>query len=121
MNDNIELEDLSKPKQFNGNEESDGPNPRLESLALWSWAAASMYVHTKIQRKAVYIFSLLSRILLSASCLCLFPRLLLFFSSTTQPRTELSPLEHFLALHFGIWLAAIAFAVIFNVRSSAAT
>lgn len=49
-----------------------------------------------------------------AACLTLSPRLLLFISDT-GPRTILTPLESFLALHLGIWLFAIALALVFNV------
>jgi hypothetical protein len=61
----------------------------------------------------------LHRLLLLAMCLILFPRLLLFISETTsatERRTALTPLESFLALHFGIWLAATSLALALNVR-----
>ncbi|KAF9013874.1 hypothetical protein BDQ17DRAFT_1230886, partial [Cyathus striatus] len=57
-----------------------------------------------------------------ASCLVLFPRLLLFISeagSDTDHRTALTPLESFLALHFGIFLSALALALVLNIPTSA--
>ncbi len=60
-----------------------------------------------------------SRLLLLALGLSLFPRLLLFLSessATGEARGILTPLESFLALHFGIWLTAIAATLILNVR-----
>lgn len=60
----------------------------------------------------------LHRLLLAASFLTLFPRLLLFVSETESisehRRSALTPLESFLALHFGIWLGAIAIALILD-------
>ena len=47
------------------------------------------------------------------------PRLLLFLSEVVAEddnRRALTPLESFLALHFGIWLAATSVAVLLNVR-----
>jgi hypothetical protein len=58
------------------------------------------------------------RLLLVTSVLTLFPRLLLFISESESisehPRSSLTPLESFLALHFGIWLSAIAVALVTN-------
>lgn len=50
----------------------------------------------------------------------MFPRLLLFISETASPnerRSSLTSLESFLARHFGIWLAAIALALVLNVSN----
>ncbi|KAG6917976.1 hypothetical protein DXG01_017160 [Tephrocybe rancida] len=47
--------------------------------------------------------------------------LLLFLSETTsssERRIALTPLEAFLAKHFGIWLVAIAIAVVLNIPST---
>jgi hypothetical protein len=63
-------------------------------------------------------FLTVHRLLLLSMGLTIFPRLLLFISDTaraTERRTALTPLESFLALHFGIWLAAISLALVFNV------
>ncbi|ETW85880.1 hypothetical protein HETIRDRAFT_311279 [Heterobasidion irregulare TC 32-1] len=66
------------------------------TLASWSWAAAS---------------------LLGAwsSALIFFPRALLFAAEEGQ---TLTPLEGFLALHFGILLAAVSLALILNIPSA---
>jgi len=50
----------------------------------------------------------------------LFPQFLLFLAETggAERRTTLSPLESFLALHFGIVLVAIALALVFNISST---
>jgi hypothetical protein len=55
---------------------------------------------------------------LLASALILFPRLLLFLSqSGAEERSTLTSLEAFLALHFGIYLVAVAATLILNVRN----
>jgi len=73
-----------------------------DNIALWTWTSAAL-------------------MLLLSLCLTIFPRLLLFFaetSSVNERRTALTPLESFLALHFGIWLSAVALAMVLNVPSS---
>lgn len=51
-----------------------------------------------------------------ASCLVFFPRFLLFISEQAWGyRSSLTAFESFLALHFGIWLFAIALALVLNV------
>ena len=62
------------------------------SLAIWSWLSAALLA------------------LLSAT-LTLSPRLLLFLS---ESGLSLTPLEAFLALHFGIFLAALALTLVLN-------
>lgn len=60
------------------------------------------------------------RIFILSLCLTIFPRLLRFLSETgteEHAKVALSPLESFLALHFGIILAAIAAALVLNVSS----
>ncbi|KAF9464757.1 hypothetical protein BDZ94DRAFT_1297017 [Collybia nuda] len=74
-------------------------------VSVWSWVTASL-------------------LLLLAFCLTLFPRLLLFISETAnsyERRSTLTSLESFLALHFGIWLAAISCTLILNIPSSSTT
>ncbi|KAF9500409.1 hypothetical protein BDN71DRAFT_1492778 [Pleurotus eryngii] len=59
--------------------------------------------------------------LILSLCLTIFPRLLRFLSETgteEHARVALSPLESFLALHFGVLLAAIAAALVLNMPSS---
>jgi hypothetical protein len=72
----------------------------------WSWANTYPFI------------ILIHRLLVAASILTLFPRLLLFLSETEniyeQRRSALTPLESFLALHFGIWLAAIAVVLVLD-------
>ncbi|KAF8238961.1 hypothetical protein L208DRAFT_1239737 [Tricholoma matsutake] len=74
-------------------------DPAANAILTWCWAGASL-------------------LLLAASFLTLFPRLLLFVSETESisehRRSALTPLESFLALHFGIWLGAIAIALILD-------
>lgn len=65
------------------------------SLAIWSWLSAALLA------------------ILSAT-LTLSPRLLLFLS---ESGLSLTPLEAFLALHFGIFLAALALTLVLNVCS----
>jgi len=65
------------------------------SLAIWSWLSAALLT-------------------ILAATLTLSPRLLLFLS---ESRTTLTSLEAFLALHFGIFLAALAFTLVLNVPS----
>lgn len=75
------------------------------AISPWSWMAASM-------------------LLISASLLTLFPRLLLFMSETMRESKQpsvLTPLESFLALHLGIWLAAVAVALVLNIPPTPAT
>jgi hypothetical protein len=67
------------------------------SLTVWACATAGLLV-------------------VLASALVLSPRLLLFLSQTgTQQRTALTALEAFLAIHFGVYLVAVAVALILNV------
>ena len=64
------------------------------SLAIWSWLSAAPLT-------------------ILATTLTFSPRLLLFLSETA---VSLTPLEAFLALHFGIFLAALALTLVLNVR-----
>jgi len=72
--------------------------PPSTSLTIWSCFSAGLLV-------------------LLASALILTPRLLLFLSQTgtSQQRTALTSLEAFLAVHFGVYLVAVAVALILNV------
>ncbi|KAF8163352.1 hypothetical protein B0H34DRAFT_795071 [Crassisporium funariophilum] len=67
------------------------------SLAVWSWLAAALLAS-------------------QAAVLALAPRLLLFLAADSSHRT-LTPLESFLALHFALFLAALALALLLNVPS----
>ncbi|TRM62747.1 hypothetical protein BD626DRAFT_498311 [Schizophyllum amplum] len=105
MSDSIEMDDLSKTqKTQTENTESllDGMNTPDGAVSTWSWIAAGL-------------FSLL------AAILTLSPRLLLFLSEVSADddrRRVLTPLEAFLSMHFGIWLAALAVSVLLNMPSS---
>ncbi|CAA7271652.1 unnamed protein product [Cyclocybe aegerita] len=75
---------------------------------------------TSINDNSLAIWSALAAALLAALAvpLTLFPRLLLLLSDdATEPRTSLTHLEAFLALHFGLFLAALALALLLNVPS----
>lgn len=50
-----------------------------------------------------------------SSVLILFPRILLFAAEEGQ---QMTPLESFVCLHFGLFLFAVAAAIVFNVRIS---
>ena len=63
------------------------------SLAIWSWLSAALLT-------------------ILAATLTLSPRLLLFLSESA---VSLTSLEAFLALHFGIFLAALALTLVLNV------
>jgi hypothetical protein len=75
--------------------------PPSTSLTIWSCLSAGLLV-------------------LLASALILSPRLLLFLSQTgtSQQRTALTSLEAFLAVHFGVYLVAVAVALVLNVGRS---
>lgn len=48
--------------------------------------------------------------------LAIFPRMLVVLAhSASETGTSLTPLESFLGLHFGIWLAAIGISLLLNV------
>ncbi|KAG6814388.1 hypothetical protein H0H92_010974 [Tricholoma furcatifolium] len=98
MSDSIEMEDFTAkppprdPPRDSGTSQTAYPMDNVTSA--WSWAAASF-------------------------CLTVFPNLLLFLSETSlDRRAALTPLESFLATHFGIWLAAIAVAIVLNIPST---
>ena len=63
------------------------------SLAIWSWLSAALLA-------------------VLAATFILSPRLLLFLSESSL---TLTPLEAFLALHFGIFLTALALTLVLNV------
>ncbi|KAI0035918.1 hypothetical protein K488DRAFT_42113 [Vararia minispora EC-137] len=68
-------------------------NSRDSAAASWSWFTAGVLA-------------------LWASVLILFPRFLLFAADESQP---LTPLEAFLSLHFGIYLASLSVGTLFNI------
>lgn len=91
------LHQLSQPaqRQISPNR----PSSTTDTLAAWSWASAAL-------------------LLVLASCLVFFPRFLLFISEQAWGyRSSLTAFESFLALHFGIWLFAIALALVLNIPS----
>jgi hypothetical protein len=65
------------------------------SSAIWSIFAAVLFA-------------------LLATVLAAFPRLLLFLAQSSN--AQLTPLESFLAIHFGLFLFAIALTLLLNVR-----
>ncbi|KAF5357998.1 hypothetical protein D9756_001515 [Leucocoprinus leucothites] len=92
-----------QPSQFSQSAQMQNAPTRsnlpTETLAAWSWASAAL-------------------LLTLAACLTLSPRFLLFISEPASGyRSSLTALESFLALHFGIWLFAIALALVFNIPS----
>ncbi|KAI5834640.1 hypothetical protein K523DRAFT_293307 [Schizophyllum commune Tattone D] len=105
MSDTIEMDDLSqRPQTKAETTESllDSLNTPDSAVSTWSWVAAGL-------------FSFLAFILTFS------PRLLLFLSEVVaedDSRRALTPLESFLALHFGIWLAATSVAVLLNIPSN---
>jgi len=86
-----------------------------DTLATWSWASASLWnlsIELILSLKFTHLFY---RLLVLASCLVFCPRFLLFMSEPAWGyRSSLTALESFLALHFGIWLCAIALALVLN-------
>ncbi|TFY72657.1 hypothetical protein EVG20_g335 [Dentipellis fragilis] len=103
MLDEMELKDLSATKatEYDAdsdttNTDSDSSNPSDNTVAIWCWVAAS-------------ILSLWSALLI------LSPRLLLFAAEEGQTPT---PLESFLALHFGILLAGTALSLVLYIPSA---
>lgn len=120
----FEMEDLSNHSKSELAEHNGPDEPGVENatIAMWTWTASAMSVHGVHYHGAcnswLTIISLY-RLISLASCLTLFPRLLLFISETSSEtedrRTALTPLESFLALHFGIWISVIALSLILNV------
>ncbi|KAI0362126.1 hypothetical protein OH77DRAFT_1441368 [Trametes cingulata] len=114
MATDIELEDLSKRQRDTGNLESDAETDPENSgrpvvvddetvILWWAWVSAILLI-------------------VLASALILFPRLLLFLSETgTERRVALTPLESFMALHTGILLFSVALGLIFNIPSNQPT
>jgi hypothetical protein len=117
VDDDFELKDFSTQTI------NDVSNPTVvpadsaeDTVVYWAWFSASLYVvgppapsPLNTNRRRLFITSL---------CLILFPRLFLFFAETSsETRNALSPLEKFLALHFGIWLATISVTLVLNVQS----
>ncbi|KAF5380896.1 hypothetical protein D9615_004004 [Tricholomella constricta] len=99
MTDSLEMKVLSKPPQPTGHLDPATPS---NVISTWTWATAAL-------------------LLVLAACLTVFPSFLLFISesaSSAERRAALTPLESFLAIHFGIWLTAIAVALVLNAPSS---
>lgn len=66
------------------------------------------------------IFHIFSRFVGFASILILFPRLLVFLAEVgrSKPDTALTPLESFLALHFGIFLISVSTSIVLNTQAA---
>ncbi|KAJ8078905.1 hypothetical protein PM082_013189 [Marasmius tenuissimus] len=103
MTDSFEMKDLSSQKtKGEADTQQDASTPTLDStLSLWSWISA------------ISIFVL-------AALLTMFPQFLLFISQTVPAssndyRASLTPLESFLATHFGLWLVALAASLVLNI------
>ncbi|KII88430.1 hypothetical protein PLICRDRAFT_92169 [Plicaturopsis crispa FD-325 SS-3] len=99
----IEMDDLAVKTALADGAEKPTDDPEVDSpkdgvISLWAWTSTSL-------------------ILLLASTLILFPRVLLFATAESERRTQLSSLERFLALHFGIFLIAIALTLLLNIPS----
>ncbi|KAA1471106.1 hypothetical protein DENSPDRAFT_818995 [Dentipellis sp. KUC8613] len=108
MPDEMELKDLSAVKateyaEYDAdsdttNADTDSSSPSDNTVAIWCWVAASI-----------------SRLSLWSALLILSPRLLLFAAEEGQ---TLTPLESFLALHFGILLAGTALSLVLYIPSA---
>ncbi|TFL07473.1 hypothetical protein BDV98DRAFT_539219 [Pterulicium gracile] len=73
--------------------------PEDHTLLYWSYASASILAGFSV-------------------VLAIFPRMLVVLAhSASETGTSLTPLESFLGLHFGIWLAAIGISLLLNVPS----
>jgi hypothetical protein len=93
-------------------------NAQDRVVAAWTFTAAALCVcSARVLRRVTDVKAHLSLFLI-ASLLTLAPRFLLFASTAAdeERRNALSPLEAFLALHFGVFLYAIVAALVFNVR-----
>jgi len=89
-----------------------------DTLATWSWASAALWNFSIELILSLRFTHLFYRLLVLASCLVFFPRFLLFISEPAWGyRSSLTALESFLALHFGIWLSAIALALVLNASA----
>jgi hypothetical protein len=119
----IEMDNLSGPKT-NLSRVIPESTPSLTSnaqdrvVAAWTFTAAALCVcSARVLRRVTDVEAHLSLFLI-ASLLTLAPRFLLFASTAAdeERRNALSPLEAFLALHFGVFLYAIVAALVFNVR-----
>ncbi|ESK94533.1 hypothetical protein Moror_8000 [Moniliophthora roreri MCA 2997] len=100
-----EMKEVSSNAKEQTSSSSDSPHSEAmdNTTSLWTWAAALLFT-------------------LLAALFSIFPQFLLFISHTsTSPdverRTELTPLELFLATHFGIWLVTFAISLILNIPS----
>ena len=87
------------------------------TTASWAWAASTMFVaRVHRSRDILIILNPTPRSsLLAWSCALIFvPRVLLFAIGQSQ---QLTPLESFLVLHFGLLLAFSALGLVVNVIS----
>ncbi|KZV69489.1 hypothetical protein PENSPDRAFT_652342 [Peniophora sp. CONT] len=103
MSEQIEMDELRGGKPpATASESQPGllPSPNDDSrdatAASWSWFSGSIL--------AVW-----------SSVLILFPRILLFAAEEGQ---QMTPLESFVCLHFGLFLFAVAAAIVFNIPSA---
>ena len=127
MSSAFELDDLSDKRRASSSSLLDasvdpGPVPlptnpddvREGTTASWTWAASGMFVvrlRLSVDKQSDNLdpFSLISW-----SCaLIFFPRVLLFAIGQSQQR--MTPLESFLALHFGLLLAFSVVGLVVNV------
>ncbi|KIY43396.1 hypothetical protein FISHEDRAFT_62496 [Fistulina hepatica ATCC 64428] len=98
----IEMDDLrKKPESTTAAPKETDDELDTSVASAWSWAAATLLASIGA------VFSL-------------FPRFLLFLSEagSLDSRSSLTPLETFLAVHFGIWLCALAIMLVLQIPSS---
>lgn len=124
MVNEIEMDELSSSKRpvdvtdMNDDDDADDDDDVKDAtLASWSWAAASLCVPFRepcgiLRCVCALTSSISTRLGAWSSALIFFPRALLFAAEEGQ---TLTPLEGFLALHFGILLAAVSLALMLNV------
>ncbi|KAL0581536.1 hypothetical protein V5O48_000465 [Marasmius crinis-equi] len=104
MADSFEMKELSagSSKQQDDSESDTSTPPTVDgTLSLWSWTSAI----------CITVF---------AGLLIIFPQFLLFVSqavpsSSMEYRTNLTPLESFLATHFALWLLALGASLVLNI------
>lgn len=120
MTSDIEMKTLwsQRTPQTSAGEDIDEEND--SGISTWAIFTAGMYailpvISSSSPDVCVYRFFLV------ALCFIGSPRLLLFLSETTPTvDRRMTPLEYFLAVHFGILLISVSAALILNVRLSVA-
>jgi hypothetical protein len=124
MSSAFELDDLSDKRRGSSSSLDAVPlSTTLEDFregttASWTWAASGMFVVRLIggNLNLTILISSPSSLLSWSCALIFFPRMLLF--AIGQPQHEvMTPLESFLALHFGLLLAFSVVGLVLNVNT----